>query len=91
MCLIAGMAGDQCLPVCPFLHGLPGAEMVLHQGPAWGECDLQTFTQHANVLVSTLFYMEYKVVCAELMLHLQSSMYQNHYQSFIFKLLKEEK
>lgn len=37
VCPAAGLVGHQCLPVRPFLHGLPGGEMVLHQSPAWGE------------------------------------------------------
>lgn len=36
----AGVAGDQRLPVRPFLHELPGGEVVLHQGPARGESRL---------------------------------------------------
>lgn len=49
MCASAGVAGDQCVPVCPFLHGLPGGEMVLHQGPAWGESHLHRFSHNMPI------------------------------------------
>lgn len=37
VCVAAGLAGHQRVPLRPFLHGLPGGEMVLHQSPAGGE------------------------------------------------------
>lgn len=35
--LPAGLVGNQRIPVCPFLHGLPGGPLVLHPGSAGGE------------------------------------------------------
>lgn len=34
---LAGVVGHQRLPLRPLLHGLPGGQVVLHQGPARSE------------------------------------------------------